>query len=300
MKILFHITGYKDPDQFSWLYSALYNESDLFVIHVDQKSPREVHAGFRSIVTGHANTHFIPSSPIVWGGVGLIQAELAAVKYALGVDPDWHYLINLSAQDYPVIPLSELRAKLNDAWPQNFVECKTLSTVHWRIRKRVWFRYIEHQNKRYFTPIPRLHCGTLKINWYGAWWHILSRDFCAWWSTATKAEAYYQALETAGMPDELLIQNIIQDSPFQKTVVPECKHEILWCDPGDPLSATAHPNTLTMRDWDLLARSGAFFARKFDRSVDQDILQFLAKQVGVMPPQKKLHMVDKNAQLINS
>ena len=293
MRILFHITSYKDPDQFAWLYRAIYNEYDLFIIHVDQKSSGEVHSGFRSLAAGHQNTHFIPSLPVVWGGLGLIQAELAAIKYALDIDPDWHYLVNLSAQDYPLIPLNELRKRLDDAWPNNFVECKELSTVHWRIRKRLWFRYIEHRYKRHFTPIPRLSSAALRIKWYGAWWHILSHDFCVWWSTATKAEGYLQALQSAGMPDEFLVQNIIQDSPFQDTVVSKCKHEILWCEPGEPLRTTAHPNILTMRNRDLLTRSEAFFARKFDQSVDQEILQLLAKSVGVLQPQERIHIMEK-------
>lgn len=287
MRILFHITGYKDPGQFAWIYRALYNERDLFVIHIDQKSSEEIHKGFRSIVAGHTNTRFVPSLPIVWGGVGLIDAELAAIKHAFNIDPEWHYLVNLSAQDYPLISMSELRAKLRDAWPRNFVECKALSTVHWRIRKRLWFRYIEHRNKRHFTPIPRLISGELNLHWYGAWWHILSREFCEWWSTAARARAYYRTLRTAGMPDELLVQNIIQDSPFQRTVIPECKHEILWSRPGDPLKTTAHPNVLTMRDRRLLANSKAYFARKFDRSVDLSVLQFLAKRTGAIPPQEE-------------
>ncbi len=89
------------------------------------------------------------------------------------------------------------------------------------------------------------------------------------------------------MPDEFLVQNIIQDSPFLDTVIPYCKHEILWCNPGDPLSATAHPNTLTMYNQDVLTRSKAFFARKFDRSIDQEILLFLAQRIGALPAHRK-------------
>lgn len=300
MKFLFHITGYKNPDQFAWLYRAIYNENDLFVIHVDQKSPGEVHSGFQALANGHENTHFIASLPIVWGGIGLIQAELAAIRYALDIDPNWHYLINLSAQDYPLIPLNEIRTRLDAAWPHNFVECKALSTVHWRIRKRIWFRYIEHRSKRHFTPIPRPLYAAQKIKWYGAWWHILSHDFCVWWSTATKAEGYLKALQSAGMPDEFLIQNIIQDSPFQDTVIPECRHEIIWCNPGDPLSTTAHPNILTMRNRDALTSSRAFFARKFDRSVDREILEFLAQRTGALQPKERIHKIEQQGIKINS
>jgi len=292
MKLLYHITGYKQPEQFRWLYEAIYNQRDLFIIHVDEKSPAEVHSGFRSIANCHANTHFIPSIPIAWGGTGLIRAELAAIRYALSIDPEWRYLVNLSAQDYPLTSDAELRAKLASAWPSSFVECKPLSKVHWRIRKRCWFRYIEFRNKRYFTPIPRLPSRRYNLNWYGAWWHILSRDFCDWWSTSPKAEGYYDVLQTAGMPDEFLIQNLIQDSPFCDAVIPECKHEIIWNNPGEPLSASAHPNVLTMREHQVLRRSGAFFARKFDKDVDQTILRVLAKRVGVSMPTQKCAIVE--------
>ena len=287
MRILFHVTGYRDPGQFSWLYRAIYNERDLFVIHVDKKSPREVHSDFRSLTTGHQNTYFLESLPIVWGGTGLIQAELEAIRFALKIDHDWRYLINLSAQDYPLVSINELRKTLEDTWPRNFVQCKALSSVHWRIRKRLWFRYIEYRNKRYFTPIPMLPNREFRLEWYGVWWHILSRDFCAWWSTAAKAHGYLKALRSAGMPDEFLVQNIIQDSPFQDTIIPESKHEILWCNPGEPVSATAHPNILTMSNQDALIRSKAFFARKFDRSVDQQILTLLAQKIGASPAHEK-------------
>ncbi len=281
MRIFFYITGYKRPDQFSWLYQAIYNDRDIFLIHIDKKSPPDVHRDFRAITSAHPNTHFVPSIPIVWGGTGLIQTELAAIKQALGIAPDWRYLVNLTAQDYPLTSLAEIRSRLSEAWPANFVDCKPLESMHWRIRKRLWFRHIEVNYRRHITPIPRFPAPKTTIKWYGVWWHVLSRDFCEWWTTSEKAERYYQALRSAGMPDELLVQNVIYDSPFRDTVVPESKHEIIWCDPGDPIRATAHPNILTMRYRQHLECSRAFFARKFDRDVDEDILQLLATKVGM-------------------
>ena len=281
MKIFFCITGYKRPDQFNWLYRAIYNEDDIFLIHIDEKSPASVHRDFREITDAHPNTHFVPSIPIVWGGTGLIQSEIAAIKQALDIAPDWRYLVNLTAQDYPLVSLAEMRSRLSEAWPANFVDCKPLKAMHWRIRKRLWFRHVEYNYRRYITPIPRFPVPNTSINWYGVWWHVLSRSFCEWWTKDRKAELYYQALRPAGMPDELLIQNLIQDSPFRHTVVPESKHEIIWCDPGEPIRTTAHPNILTMRYKRHLERSRAFFARKFDRDVDEDILQVLAKRVGM-------------------
>ena len=80
------------------------------------------------------------------------------------------------------------------------------------------------------------------------------------------------------MPDEMLIQNIILDSPFRDRVVSCCKHEILWRRPGEPRSSSARPKVFKMQDFPVLEASNAFFARKFDHQVDQEILMALASR----------------------
>ena len=284
MKILFHITGYKRPEQFAWLYRAIYNEDDLFIIHVDEKSSQQIHKDFREITAGHANTFFLSSLSVIWGGTGLIRAELNALKLGLQLDSEWRYLVNLSAQDYVNASMDQIRSNLTESWPANFVMCTPLKETHWRIRKRLWFRYIELGNQRHFTPIPRFPNRGVEIAWHGPWWHVLTREFCEWWITNPKGDQYYRALKSAGMPDELLVQNLIHDSPFLKTLRSECKHEIIWRHPGDPIAATAHPNVLTMEDLPTLESSKAFFARTFDSTVDCDILRMLAKRSNVLPP----------------
>ncbi len=284
MKFLFHITGYKRPEQFAWLYRAIYNRDDLFIIHIDQKTPRHVHEEFRKVAEGHFNTHFLPSINVTWGGTGLIRAEIAALKLGLCLDQDWQYLINLTAQDYLLSPIESIRKSLASAWPSNYVMCTPLRKAHWRIRKRCWFNYYEIGHRRYFTPIPSFRQAGLKIRWHGPWWHILSRDFCDWWTRDPKADQYYNALKQAGMPDEFLIQNLIHDSPFAETVRSECKHEIVWRYPGESVRTTAHPRVLTVRDLTTLEKSKAFFARKFDISVDRKVLERLAQDHNLSIP----------------
>ena len=284
MKILFHITGYRLPEQFAWLYQALYNKKDLFIIHIDKKTPPHIYNEFLRITDGHVNTHFIPRIKVTWGSTGLIRAELEALKLGLRIDNDWRYLVNLTAQDYLISSVEKIRKELVDAWPDNFVMSTLLKETHWRIRKRCWFNYCEIGDRRYFTPLPSLRQARLKIHRHGPWWHVLTRDFCEWWTTHPKADQYYRALEFAGMPDELLIQNLIHDSPFAQTVRSECKHEIIWRYPGESVRTTAHPRVLTVRDLDILENSTAFFARKFDASVDRAVLERLAHSHGLPIP----------------
>ena len=277
-KILFHLTGYHKSYQFEWLFRAIYNQNDLFVLHIDKKSPIGVHFQYRKIVRDKPNVVFLPSIPVTWGGCGLIDAEAAAIRYALENDRSWTHLINLSAQDYPLISLFALRKELERSWPSNYVLCNDLRHVHWRIKKRRLFRYVEWKNQRFFTPIPRFKPSELTIRWGGPWWHILTRDFCSWLVHDAKAHQYLKFLRSAGMPDELLVQNVILDSPFRDTVMSCCKHEILWRRPGEPRASSARPKVFEITDFPMLETSNAFFARKFDADVDQEILIALASR----------------------
>jgi len=277
-KVLYHITGYKDSLQFMWLFLAIYNKQDLFIIHVDEKSPEKIHQEFRRCTGFQQNVTFLPSQPVVWGGNGLIDVEGQAIKYGLKNDPEWTHFVNLSAQDYPLIAPDEIRNRLKQSWPSNYVLCNDIRGVHWRIRKRRLFRYMKIGGQRTFTPVPKFKPRGLEIRWVGPWWHILTRDFCSWLVSSDKPKRYLAFLRSAGMPDEMLIQNTIMDSPFRDHHISCCKHEIIWRRPDESISASARPSILLVDDLPRLEASEAFFARKFDHSVDHEVLTALAER----------------------
>ena len=279
MKIFFHITGYKSPRQFSWLFNAIYNSGDIYVVHVDQKASDEVHSQFRRIAGDSDNVIFSPSINISWGGTGLIQAEMQAVKLALEARYDWDYLVNLTAQDYPLRSIEDIRAELRKNWPYNFVGCLPIGLTHWKIKKRRWFRHIDRGGRRLWTPCPLIPKRHVSMKWYGPWWHILTRDFCEWWLSSETAKRYLEAHELIGMPDEMLVQNLMHDSPFKRHLRAECKHAMIWRHPWQPRRSSAHPNVLTMKDLPAITSTEAFFARKFDCEVDEEILAVLAEKI---------------------
>ena len=96
--------------------------------------------------------------------------------------------------------------------------------------------------------------------------------------SSDKAKRYLAFLRSAGMPDEMLIQNLIKDSPFRDRHISCCKHEIIWRRPGEPISESARPSVLLVDDLPRLEASEAFFARKFDHSVDSEVLSALAER----------------------
>ena len=66
------------------------------------------------------------------------------------------------------------------------------------------------------------------------------------------------------------MQTLVRNSPWRGEMAPHYGREIIW--PG--------PRVMTMADWDLLQRSPAFYARKFDAAVDDQIAPALARAIA--------------------
>jgi hypothetical protein len=74
-------------------------------------------------------------------------------------------------------------------------------------------------------------------------------------------------------PDELFFQTVLLNSPLADTVVDDHLRFIDWRD--DPGS----PAVLQTPDRDAMIASGKLFARKFDTSVDEGILDLLDEHI---------------------
>jgi len=107
---------------------------------------------------------------------------------------------------------------------------------------------------------------------------MVTRRFCSWIMTDARLEPLLSALRFAEHPNEFLMQYLVMQSEFRDTVAPHYLREIVW-PPRHP-----HPELLTIRRKDHLINSPAHFARKFDASVDEEVLHMLAARVGVAPP----------------
>jgi hypothetical protein len=73
--------------------------------------------------------------------------------------------------------------------------------------------------------------------------------------------------------DEMFFQTIIMNSPLKDEVVNENEWYIDWSRARD-----GHPPVLTKADLPLLLASGKLFARKFDITVDSEVLDLIDKE----------------------
>lgn len=278
MKIAYFIMAHHKPRQFAWLFDAIYNPVDLFLVHVDRKSSAPIHGAIAEQVSGRSNVHLLPSKPLTWGGWSIAAIHLEAIRLLLERDQDWRYFINLSGQDYPLKPSHVIRAELAAKPDRNYVESSTIDSF-WRhdrihLYRRLRFYRFEWAGRVIGTPLPLPRPRGVRTEWKGSGWFTLTRAFCEWITTAPIALECIRALRHTYMPDEFLMQTLGMNGPFAETITGNNRREIVWEARG------GHPATLTMRHRDRLLGSRADFARKFDEDVDAEILDVLARRIG--------------------
>ena len=96
--------------------------------------------------------------------------------------------------------------------------------------------------------------------------------------TTARRGGYERFLRNVQAPDELIMQNLIMDSPFRDTVTGDNQHLVVW--PG----GSGSPATLTSADLPLIESSEKLFARKFDHNIDRAVLQHLAARIDAPEP----------------
>jgi hypothetical protein len=96
--------------------------------------------------------------------------------------------------------------------------------------------------------------------------------------TTARRGGYERFLRNVQAPDELIMQNLIMDSPFRDTVTGDNQHLVVW--PG----GSGSPATLTSADLPTIELSDKLFARKFDHSIDRLVLRRLAARIDAPVP----------------
>ena len=280
MKIAYFIATYKLEQQFEWLFKAIWNPNDIFVIHISQIASGAHVDAIRRITAGKPNVHFLPRMQITWGGWSLVEMALNAVRFLCLRPEGWQYFINLSGQDYPVRPLDDLRSLLAERAGTNFLQMRHISTQPFHIRRRLHWYCLEHAGQLRRLPIPNVRAMLTPVEWYGGFWGMLTREFCEWLVTSDVTKKYSRALRHTKIPDEFFFQTIIKQSPFAATLDGNPRRYLRF-EPG-----ASGPKTLTCADLDDIMASKAFFARKLDESIDVQLLELLAEAIKADMPQR--------------
>ncbi|MDE2581022.1 MAG: hypothetical protein KGL52_05265 [Rhodospirillales bacterium] len=276
-RLAYFILAHRHPEQLRLLVETIADPRDFVILHVDLKSRLGLRADrngtwamARRLARTYPNVHLLRSRFTNWGGWSLCQVMLDAIDRALALDAGWTHLVNLSGQCFPIKPLDSIRAGIGAAGDAAFVELRHFSSLpadDWHLR---WNPMIELPHRAVRLRGPRRRPDGFELDYKGSQWCILPRAFCAWQREAPVAQEIRRYLSGLFLSDELLMQTLVRNGPWRERVAPHFGREIVW--PG--------PRVMTMADWDDLQRSPAFYARKFDPSVDDRIAPALARAIA--------------------
>jgi len=285
-RFAYFILAHRSPEQLRWLVEAIADPRDVILLHVDLKSLLGIKPErngtwrmARRLAREHENIRLLRPRFTNWGGWSLAQILLDAIEIAIQTSPDWTHFINLSGQCFPIKPVETIRERLAASNDRVFVEMRPFALLppdDWHLR---WHPAIELPHKAYKLPGPRRPPTNFELQYKGSQWCILPRAFCEWQRRAPVNHRIRRYLRRLLLSDELIIQTLVRNGPWRDRVAPHYGREIVW--PG--------PKVMTMSDWPRLQQSPAFFARKFDPAVDEQIIATLAREHGFRVPAARRH-----------
>ncbi len=270
MKLAFLILTHTLPRQTIRLLDALYHPEHLFLIHVDKKSGNQVHSPIYSWIKRHPNAFALSRRRTWWGGISFVETLLAAID-VLQTHKEWDYLINLSGQDFPLVPTEYVAHQLQQTTGLNYMECRPIHDIWSNPETRLNRYHIQIPGTNYIKRIPLLNRKIRPPStlYGGSSYMILHRNFCHYLKSRTNTKSYLNYFRYTFIPEEMFFQTMIMASPFSLQVRNDSKRYVDWN------RGPRFPRILLEEDWPCLQRSSAFWARKFDSRIDNKILSML-------------------------
>ncbi|KAL3876237.1 hypothetical protein ACJMK2_034107 [Sinanodonta woodiana] len=101
--IAYSILMYQEVEQMERLLSAIYRPQNIYCIHVDLSSPKEVHSAVNAITGCFENVFVVlKKETVVYAGFSRLQADINCMTDLLQKNAEWKYFINLPSQQYPI------------------------------------------------------------------------------------------------------------------------------------------------------------------------------------------------------
>ncbi len=253
-------------------------------LHVDSRTARPTWAEFEGLASRQANVRLLPRLATPWASWGAVRAELSGLRAA--VEEGASHVVLASGQDYPLAPVGAIDTFMGEHAGTSWTTCAAVPVAWLGDRdggsSRFSFWNMPLRGRRLRVPMRRRLPDGLSP-YYGHANCVLSADLASWvldeLSRRPSIERFFRYTWT---PDELFFPTMAMASPFASHVVSTDLWFTNWSAGG------AHPRVFTSTDApDLVAAArgtgdgaGAkLFARKFDTSVDEGVLDVLDEQL---------------------
>ncbi|MDR3133657.1 MAG: beta-1,6-N-acetylglucosaminyltransferase [Prevotellaceae bacterium] len=275
MKVAYLILAHARPAMLKELVAAINKPQEMIFVHIDQKAEMRP---FEELLSGQC-TFIKQRERISWGTFSIVRATLNLIQAALSGGGQFDYYCLLSGCDYPVKSIPAFEACLAAHSGNEYIRCRDMAGLPPKFKKRYTGLFLFENKKLNFgiTKIQRLFYKRKpyqnKPLFYGSQWWTLTGECIKYIMgfIATHPD-YLRYFKYTHIPDEMFFQTIIAHSPFSDKV----QNDNLRCIEFE--GKTPHPKVWRMADKETLIQSPAYFARKFDLSIDSGIVEFLKRR----------------------
>lgn len=281
MRIAYFLLVHQYPHLFKRMFRAIYVPENVYLVHIDKKSDASLHQEIRSFLSSYRNVRMMQPRDCIYCGYSMVDIELKAMKELL--NEDWDFFMNLSGQDFPLKSQDFIRDYLAHKPGQNFVHIIDVDR-NWPAAKfRARWYFVEYKlgslpilRRKRVWPLPiRTSYPKGYQEYGGSQWFTATRRFCEYVCLDPEVHKLRRFFRHTYIPDEHFFQAAIMNSPFRDSVVNDNKRLIHW--------RHKRIHTFTMADTETLFASDAFFARKFDETVDAQIVDYLEARLNLAP-----------------
>jgi hypothetical protein len=283
-RLAYIISAYKLPEQAVRLVERLNTGTSTacFLVHVDKKADAGVYRRLVGALGPLPNVRFLKRHTCYWGGFGHVAATLEGIHALHQAGLAFEYAILLTGQDYPIKSNQHIRRFLQKHLGTNFLEHFPLPRAAWDDgglpRIQSWHLRILHRHVKLSPPgwLPwrrRIPGGVIAFGGSSYW--CITRD-CVEYIKAylERKPEFISFFKHVDVPDELFFQTIVMNSRFRDTVVNDDLRYTVWDD-----LTSGSPAVLTRDDFSRLASSAKLFARKFDATVDAEVLELIDREL---------------------
>lgn len=282
--IAYLILVHRYPNQFKRLFNAIYHLDNHYLIHVDKRSGVALQTEIQNFLADFPNTSLLKSEKAIWGGYSLVDAELRGIKELLKMGKKWEFFINLSAQDFPLKSQSYIHNFLSRNIGKDFLKVSNQFKARPDTMHRVEDYVTESGDEIISEPIVKRPFLRGVTPYIGNQWMILSRQFCEFVTYSPEVDRFKEFYKNTLIADEGFFQTVIMNTSYKASIVNDDKRTIDWIPMG---TIKLRPRDFTIKDANFLTSNQDLFARKFDETIDGDILSllegYLLKQVALQP-----------------
>jgi len=258
------------------LVSALDHERSRFVIHVDAKSPDFESAPTEAAVT-KGRIHWLPRRRVGWGDFTQVACELDLLAMARSHGQHAYYHL-LSGSDLPMRPIAELLEFFDRAQMREFIHLERRELWAGRHERYRYFRWAGPRSRpvwrrvdgwsrrgQRFLRIDRARAQPNVTFAVGSQWFSATQQFVDLllarrrWITRTFSRTI--------CPDEIFVQTVALNWAPDRLAADNAR--LIDWERGDGCS----PYVWRQDDWPTIQASDAIFARKFDPSIDAQVMR---------------------------